>query len=131
MIVDRNFLSSLAYAYSIRSQGAALLRERVWWCRRNLASGRFEHPRVYCVFDCPVPVSLGRRGIVASGGHPWTEHAPLCELRRFYARLGDTLSGLDPILSCSSDTAVILLAGQDPLDANLRRVRQALMATAV
>ncbi len=132
LIVDRNFLSSLAYAYSIRasSQGADLERKRVQWCRQGLVSGRFDHPRAYCVFDCPAPVSLRRRGIVAPGEHPWTQPSPLHELRRFYAHLADTLNALDPALSLPVDTAVIHLDGEDPLDANLRLVWRALVGVA-
>ncbi len=125
VIVDRNFLSSLAYAYSIRSsnQGAQLLVERIGWCRERLASGQFEHPRIYCIFDCPIQLSLSRRGIAQPGDHSWTTWQVLRELRRFYATMPEALGDLHPALMFGNTTKVLRLDGVDPLAANARLVQ--------
>lgn len=125
VIVDRNFLSSLAYAYSIRSSnhGAQLLVERIGWCRERLASGQFEHPKVYCIFDCPIQLSLSRRGIVQPGEHSWTTWQVLRELRHFYAIMPETLGDLHPALTFGNETKVLRLDGEDSLAANARTVQ--------
>lgn len=82
---DRDWLSSLAYAYSIADiDDGALLSERIAWADNHLISGNLRLPDVYAIFDLDVPTSLHRRAATIRQDHPWSHPAALQRLREFY-----------------------------------------------
>lgn len=129
VVVDRNFLTALAYAYSVRRQPGQrrLLSERVEWLRRHLTAGSFRHPALYCVLDLDADTSLQRRGREKPSDHPWAQRTVLDELRAFYARMPKGLAELHPDLAVGAGVRVLRLSGADPLDVNAERLEAAAM----
>lgn len=82
---DRDWLSSLAFAYSIAaSDDGTLLRDRACWALTCLAAGTLVLPGSYVVFQVDVATSLRRRAGRLRPGHPWSHPAPLWRLQHFY-----------------------------------------------
>jgi thymidylate kinase len=83
---DRDWLSSVAYAFSVAGRDdAALLRHRTAWALTSLGRGSLLLPDVYMIFDIDTATSLHRRSGRLRPGHPWNHPEPLERLRRFYA----------------------------------------------
>lgn len=129
LVVDRNFLTSLAYAYSVRRLSGEhhLLDERVEWLRRHLAAGFFGHPVLYCVLDLDPATSLQRRGCEKPSDHPWARRAVLDELRAFYVRMPEGLAELHMALATGAGVRVLRLSGIDSLTHNAERLQEAAM----
>jgi hypothetical protein len=86
VVCDRDWLSSLAYAYSIAdSDGGRLLHARTAWAAACLDDGTLLLPGSYLIFDIDVAASLHRRAGRLKDGHPWSLPGPLRRLQDFYA----------------------------------------------
>jgi len=97
---DRDWVSSLAYAYSVSAGSTSeLLRERAQWAARCLAESRLLLPARYLVFDLDPQTSLTRRAATLRAGHPWTTLAALERLRDFYRDPARALSPVSPELA--------------------------------
>jgi predicted ATPase len=82
---DRDWLSSLSYAYSTAAaDGGALLRRRAGWAASRLGDGSLLLPGIYVIFDLDPATSLDRRSSRLRPGHPWNHPGPLRRLRDFY-----------------------------------------------
>jgi hypothetical protein len=83
--LDRDWLSSLAYGYSVAEHdGGQLLADRCAWAWRCLAAGQLALPGTYVVFDVAAATSLRRRAARLQHDHPWSHTGPLHRLRYFY-----------------------------------------------
>lgn len=99
VFVDRDWLSSLAYAYSIAdTDHGRLLRQRGIWARENLAGGRLLLADFYVVFQLGVTPSLRRRTGTLRGAHPWSHPRALKRLQTFYQAPTQIIRRLDPVL---------------------------------
>jgi predicted ATPase len=97
---DRDWLSSLSYAYSIAAaDGGALLRQRAAWAARRLRDGSLLLPGIYVIFDLDPATSLARRVSRLRGGHPWNDPSSLQRLRDFYTCPSRALDPVDPGLA--------------------------------
>lgn len=100
VFVDRDWLSSLAYAYSVAdTDHGRLLRQRGIWARENLASGRLLLADVYVVFHLGVTPSLRRRAGALRAAHPWSHPRALRRLQTFYQAPTQIIGRLDPMLA--------------------------------
>ncbi|MGD0605669.1 MAG: hypothetical protein ABSA53_18995 [Streptosporangiaceae bacterium] len=82
---DRDWLSSLSYAYSTAAaDGGTLLRHRAGWAASRLRDGSLLLPGIYVIFDLHPATSLDRRASRLRPGHPWNHLGPLRRLRHFY-----------------------------------------------
>lgn len=83
--VDRDWLSSLAYAYSVAPEDAGnLLSARAAWALTYLGEGRLLLANVYVIFDLDSASSLARRAGHLRSDHPWNRPDALDRLREFY-----------------------------------------------
>ena len=90
---DRDWLSSLSYAYSIAAaDGGALLRQRAAWAASHLREGSLLLPGIYVIFDLDPATSLDRRASRLRPGHPWNDLGSLRRLRDFYSCPSRTLN---------------------------------------
>lgn len=80
--VDRDWLTALAYAYSLNDQ--ALLTARAKWATRHLAAGRLAVASAYLVLRLDPAESLRRRAERLDQAHPWSQPGPLNRLAEFY-----------------------------------------------
>lgn len=117
---DRDWLSSLSYAYSIASGDCGeLLAQRVSWALRHLADGTLLLPGLHVLFDLDPATSIARRAGRLRTGHPWNRPETLDLLRRFYR---DPVSALCPFSSelagaLALSTRVTVSGHDDPLAA--------------
>lgn len=81
---DRDWLSSLAYAFSL-ADGTELFTERSRWVLDRLARGELVVGDVYVVFHLDPRISLQRRQNRLPPGHPWSSLPGLTRLAEFYA----------------------------------------------
>jgi predicted ATPase len=82
---DRDWLSSLSYAYSTApADGGELLARRAAWAARHLRDGTLLLPAAYAIFDLAPAASLTRRAARLRPGHPWNHPQALERLRAFY-----------------------------------------------
>jgi hypothetical protein len=85
MFLDRDWLSSLAYAYSIAgADDGALLRVRIFWADKQLTTGNLLLADTYAIFDLDSFTSLHRRADTLRPHHPWSRPDVLHRLRDFY-----------------------------------------------
>lgn len=97
---DRDWLSSLSYAYSITpADGGALLQQRATWAATSLREGSLVLPGIYVVFDLDPATSLARRASRLRAGHPWNDPSSLQRLRDFYASPSRAFDPVDPGLA--------------------------------
>jgi predicted ATPase len=97
---DRDWLSSLSYAYSTAAaDGGALLRQRAAWAAGLLYDGSLLLPEIYVVFDLDPATSLARRASRLRAGHPWNDPSSLQRLRDFYTCPSRALDPVDPGLA--------------------------------
>lgn len=97
---DRDWLSSLSYAYSVAAaDGGALLRHRADWAASRLDDGSLLLPGIYVIFDLDPATSLDRRGGRLRPGHPWNQPGSLRRLRDFYNCPSQALLPVHPRLA--------------------------------
>jgi hypothetical protein len=120
--VDRDWLSALAYAYSLPA-GPGLFAERARWAADNLHTGRLGLAGTYLVFHLDPVTSLRRRIGRLTPGHPWSGRAGLARLARFYRDPAAALEPVHPELAhCLRQTTWKHLAGLS-IDQALRLIR--------
>jgi len=94
---DRDWLSSLSYAYSIApADGGALLAQRTIWAARHLGDGSLLLPGTYVIFSLDPATSLHRRTGRLRPGHPWTNPTTLQRLAGFYTNPSQALHPVHP-----------------------------------
>jgi thymidylate kinase len=94
---DRDFLSSLAFAWSIADR--ELIARRAAWALTELAVGRLLVGGAYVVLDVTPQLSLARRARQLDSEHPWSRAAELERLRRFYLAPVEALRLMDSELA--------------------------------
>jgi predicted ATPase len=94
---DRDWLSSLSYAYSIAAtDDGVLLAQRAAWAAGHLREDSLLLPAIYVIFDLDPATSLHRRVGRLRPGHPWNNPAALSRLRDFYADPSGALHRVHP-----------------------------------
>jgi predicted ATPase len=97
---DRDWLSSLSYAYSTAAaDGGTLLWHRAVWAASRLREGSLLLPGIYVVFDLDPATSLDRRASRLRPGHPWNHPGSLRRLRAFYTCPSQALDPIHPGLA--------------------------------
>ncbi len=98
--VDRDWLSALAYAYSVAgTDSGELLRRRTRWAAAHLRDGSLLLPAIYVVFDLDPATSLARRRARLRPGHSWNQPEALAQLRDFYASPSPAVRQFNPGLA--------------------------------
>jgi hypothetical protein len=82
VLLDRDWLSCLAYAYS--TTDAELLANRAAWACDRIGEGTLVVADAYAVFELDPALSLRRRGDRLTPGHPWSNAPGLRRLATFY-----------------------------------------------
>ena len=99
---DRDWLSALAYAYSIAgSDSERLLRQRCVWAQDCLADGQLLLPDTYVIFHVTVATSLRRRSGLLDSDHPWSHPGSLQRLRYFYTWPAQVIAAAHPGLAAA------------------------------
>jgi hypothetical protein len=105
---DRDWLSSLSYAYSTApDDDGTLLARRARWALDGLRESWLLLPGLYVLFDLDPAASLERRAGRFRPGHPWNDPGALQRLRDFYA---DPARAIAPC--CPALASVLLLPGR-------------------
>jgi AAA domain len=122
---DRDWLSSLAYAYSTgNTDHGALLAGRTRWAVTHLTSGNLLLADVYIVFHLDVTTSLHRRSGTLRADHPWSRPHALRRLRTFYRRPVQVLERSCPELTARLGMAQwVHLPGSGDFEHTLRLVQ--------
>jgi AAA domain-containing protein len=125
VIADRDWLSSLSYAWSASAPGDyATLQQRAGWAWTCLLAGQLLLPGTYVIFDLDPATSLTRRRDRLRHGHPWNGHGPLGRLRDFYASPADAILPIHPGLAHAlRQPAHIRISGHDDLGQVIRRLQ--------
>lgn len=95
---DRDWLSALAYAYSI-ADGGVLLTSRTRWISDRLNRGDLTLASTYVVFQLDPTISLYRRADRLAPGHPWSSLPGLIRLAAFYTDPAEALAPVHPDLA--------------------------------
>lgn len=103
VFLDRDWLSSLAYAHSIRDD--ELLARRADWALGHLRAGALALPSAYVVVHIDPDESLRRRAHQLRPNHPWSRRNPLRRLAAFYRAPATALANVDTEISCRLDAA--------------------------
>jgi predicted ATPase len=121
---DRDWLSALAYAYSLTGERAHRLREvRTAWAAEQLRCGRLLLPDAYVIYDLGPQASAARRGGGLRPEHPWWQIDALVRLREFYAHPAGVVALIHPDLAERLHTpAWHHVYASDPLPATVRRL---------
>lgn len=99
---DRDWLSALAYAYSVAdTDSGQLLRQRCAWAQDCLAAGQLLLPDAYVIFHVTVATSLHRRPGLPDSDHPWSRAGPLQRLRYFYTWPAQVINAAHPGLAAA------------------------------
>lgn len=94
---DRDWLSSLSYAYSTApADGSALLTQRTAWAYRHLQEGTLLLPGTYVILSLDPTTSLCRRADRLRPGHPWNDPVTLHRLADFYTDPTHALQSVHP-----------------------------------
>jgi hypothetical protein len=121
VFIDRDWLSALAYAYSIADTG--LLCHRAEWAITGLNDGRLLLGEVYVIFCVGVATSVRRRSGRMRPDHPWSRVEPLRRLRSFYNHPVDIIARVCPELGARLRTAGWQrISGLDAPDRTVRRL---------
>jgi len=90
---DRDWLSALAYAYSVAdTDHGELLHSRARWASDCLDHGDLTLASTYIVFQLDPDISLHRRANRLTPRHPWSSLPGLIRLAAFYADPADAVS---------------------------------------
>jgi hypothetical protein len=101
---DRDWLSALAYAYSI-TDGGDPLSSRIGWVSDCLDRKDLTLASTYVVFQLDPRVSLHRRAGRLTPGHPWSSPPGLIRLAAFYTDPVEALAPVHPDLAARLRTA--------------------------
>lgn len=123
---DRDWLSSLSYAYSTAFEDCgALLTRRIGWATQHLAGGTLLLPGAYALFDLDPAASIARRARRLRDGHPWNRPDVLERLRRFYRDPSAALRPFSPdIADALTLPARLVISGRDHPRTVLARLAQ-------
>lgn len=100
VVCDRDWLSSLAYAYSTApTDGGALLRQRCAWALLHLLHGALRLGDAYLILDVDAPTSLARRASRLRPDHPWSAPEGLARLKVFYRDPAQAIAPMAPKLA--------------------------------
>ena len=123
---DRDWLSALAYAYSIAgSDGGRLLRQRCAWAQDCLASGQLLLPGTYVIFHVTAATSLRRPSGLLDSDHPWSHPGHLQRLRYFYTWPAQVIATAHPGLAAALlEPAWHRVPGTGSPQARLRLLRE-------
>ena len=114
VIVDRDWISALAYAVSL-DDGGQLLRQRAHWASGRLRRSALGVADVYVVLQIDPLTSLARRPGRLAAGHPWSARAGLERLADFYADPVQALQAVSPAVAAHLSRATWhYLADTDP-----------------
>ena len=86
--MDRDWITSLAYAYSLTEEtgaGRELMADRCRWALDHLTTGRLAVATTYLVLLIDPAQSLQRRRGRLEPAHPWSHPGPLRRLAAFYS----------------------------------------------
>lgn len=97
---DRDWLSALAYAYSVAdTDHGELLHSRARWASDCLDHGDLTLASTYIVFQLDPHISLHRRTNRLTPRHPWSSLSGLIRLATFYADPANAVSAAHPDLA--------------------------------
>lgn len=100
VFLDRDWLSALAYAYSIGDTDQyALLNQRTAWASRLLGAGGLLLGDTYVILQLNLSESLRRRSGRLRPEHPWSQVSTLRRLQIFYRHPVHSLARHAPHLS--------------------------------
>lgn len=86
LVMDRNWLTALAWAYSCPEiAGLHEFERRTAWAAWNLEHDLLEAPDTWLILNCTTDTSLNRRRDRLNAANPWTKPEVLERLRAFYA----------------------------------------------
>jgi predicted ATPase len=121
---DRDWLSSLSYAYSIAAaDDGTLLAQRAAWAASQLRQGSLLLPGTYAIFGLDPATSLHRRTTRLQPGHPWNDPHVLGRLCDFYASPSQALHRVHPgIAGALQQPGQLSVCGHDDPDQTLRRL---------
>jgi hypothetical protein len=124
--LDRDWLSALAYAYSVAgTDDGQLLRRRCEWAHARIASGELLLPDTYVIFQLTAAASLRRRVGSLQTGHPWSHPAPLQRLAYFYTWPAQVIWEVHPGLAAILlEPAWHRISGTGGVQARLRLLHQ-------
>ncbi|MGH3925100.1 MAG: hypothetical protein ACRDTT_19930, partial [Pseudonocardiaceae bacterium] len=121
---DRDWLSALAYAYSIAdTDDGELLISRARWASDCLDRGDLALASTYVVLQLDPTVSLRRRTNRLTPGHPWSNPSGLARLAEFYTNPAVALAPVNPDLTALLSTASWQPLRDYSLDRTIRYLR--------
>ncbi|MGH3565015.1 MAG: AAA family ATPase [Pseudonocardia sp.] len=118
---DRDWLSALAYAYSVTDD--ELLTDRADWVSDCLDRRVLTLASTYVVFQLDPSVSLRRRADRLTPGHPWSSRPGLIRLATFYTDSAEALAPVHPNLAARLRTATWHSLRDCTLDRTVRFLR--------
>lgn len=125
VVVDRDWLSALAYAYSITdTDHGALLAARAAWAFDCLDCGDLTLATTYVLFQLDPTVSLRRRLHRLTHGHPWSTLPGLIRLATFYTDPVPALAPVHPQLAARLRTVTWHPLRGCSLDRTIRFLRE-------
>ncbi|MFE6508129.1 AAA family ATPase [Nocardioides sp. NPDC057764] len=106
--MDRDWITSLAYAYSLTeetSAGRDLMAGRCRWALDHLTTDGLAVPAAYLVLMIDPAQSLQRRRGRLERTHPWSHPAPLQRLAEFYRDPAAAIERFSPGLAAAAAAA--------------------------
>ena len=106
--MDRDWITSLAYAYSLIEEtdsGQELMVDRCRWALDHLTTGGLAVATAYLVLMIDPAQSLQRRHGRLDRTHPWSRQAPLQRLAEFYRDPITVIAHFNPALATTAATA--------------------------
>ncbi|MGH3834805.1 MAG: AAA family ATPase [Pseudonocardiaceae bacterium] len=119
---DRDWLSALAYAYTV-TDDEELLISRAGWVSDHLDRGDLALANTYVVFSLDPTISLQRRADRLTPGHPWSSRSGLVRLATFYSDPAKSLDPVHPDLAARLRTATWHSLRDCTLDRTVRFLR--------
>lgn len=121
---DRDWLSALAYAYSVAdTDHGELLNSRARWASECLNRGDLIVADTYVVFPLDPTVSLLRRAHRVTPGHPWSSPPGLIRLSTFYSDPAAALALVDSDLAARLRATTWHPLGGYSMDRTVRLLR--------
>lgn len=106
--MDRDWITSLAYAYSLTEEtdsGQGLMADRCQWALDHLTTGGLAVATAYLVLMIDPAQSLQRRHGRLDRTHPWSRPGPLQRLAEFYRDPITVIAQFNPALATAAATA--------------------------
>jgi hypothetical protein len=122
VLADRDWLSSLAYAYSATDD--RLLAARARWVHEHLGQGSLAVADAYAVFELAPATSLRRRRDRLTPAHPWSTTQGLRRLATFYR---DPARVIEPVHAELADRLATAAWTHLPSDCSIEQAARALV----